>query len=137
MKAVLFIFILISAISDIRIGGIKKSFSVLSLILAFIFKFILHDTDYLSIFLGVIPAIILFIPAYFRKEIIGYGDIVVIAVSGIVLGLLPVLELIVLGMLLNAIYGGILLICHKKKLKDRIAFIPSLFIAYLISFPMI
>lgn len=137
MKAALLIFIFISAVSDLRIGGIKKSFSFISLILALVFKLVFYNSDYLGIFLSLIPAVILFLPAYFRKEIIGYGDIVVIAVSGIVLGLVSVIELIVFSMIINAIYGGILLICHKKKSKDRIAFIPSVFIAYLISFSMI
>lgn len=132
MKLLLLIFISICALSDIRKGGIGQYTAFTALAAALVLRLIWIDRNPFTLFLSLLPSICLFIPAYFGKEILGYADVVIFAASGMIIGFPAVLELLLLSLVINAVYGGMLLICRKKNLKDKIVFIPSILVAYLI-----
>lgn len=137
MKIGLLIFILMATIQDIQCRKISMLLIIVGFVTALIYRIGFVEFDLLKLLIDVLPASLLFFLSYFGKELIGYGDVAIFGILGIVLGIILTLELLIISIVVNAIYGGIMLICRKKTLKDKIAFLPFIFIAYLISCYMI
>ena len=90
----------------------------------------------LDILLACIPGTIALIISKLTKEVIGYGDGIVLTAMGVYL---PLKELISIGMLafmMAGIVALVLLVIFRKNGNYRIAFLPFLGIAYLINWWM-
>lgn len=90
-----------------------------------------------EIFFSCIPGIVALIFSKFSKEVIGYGDSIVIFILGI---FLTFPQLVSIGALAFGIAGGValvLLVVFRKKGSYRIPFLPFVWIAYLINYWMI
>lgn len=133
MKIILLIFILIVTIQDIRFQRIGRFWIVSGMIGSLLYRVGFVEFEWMKLFIDLSPGILFFLIAYFGKELIGYGDVAMFGILGMILGVVLTIELIVISIVINAIYGGIMLICRRKTLKDKVAFIPFLFIAYTVS----
>lgn len=132
MKIGLLVFIFITAIQDIRCRKISISWVVAGFITALIYRVSFIEFESVKLLIDLFPGALLLLLAYFGKEAIGYGDAAIFGILGIVLGIGLTLKLLVISIVINAVYGGIMLICRKKTLKDKVAFLPFIFVAYLI-----
>lgn len=81
---------------------------------------------------GVAIGIFMLLLSKITREAIGYGDGVVILVSGIYLGFVQNLTMLLYGLFLSAIISGILLVFRKRKWRDQVPFVPFLLAAYLL-----
>lgn len=68
----------------------------------------------------------------FKKEGMGFGDVKLMAVLGLVFGFKIILVIALLSFLIGAIVGGTLLLLRKKKTDDYIPFGPFIVLATLI-----
>lgn len=135
MKAIeffLLVLIAIAAYQDVKEQHISLSLLMTGGIVAVVYKLMSKENEALLWLIDLLPAILLFLAAYFFKEAIGYGDAWIFAIAGLSLGLEKSFSLIILSLLINAVAGGILIICKKKRLSSYIAFVPSILGAYLI-----
>lgn len=137
MKIGLLFFILIATIQDIRFRKISIFWVIFGFIIALIYRIGFVEFYLVKLLIDLLPSILLFLLAYLGKEAIGYGDVAMFGILGIILGISLTLELLIISVVVNAVYGGVMLICRKKTLKDKVAFLPFIFIAYLISCYMI
>ncbi|MGI6010152.1 MAG: hypothetical protein ACOX8H_01465 [Ruminococcus sp.] len=65
------------------------------------------------------------------KEAIGYGDGLTVLMLGICHPLGTVCEIVLGGLMLGAVWGGILVMVRKKSWKQEFPWIPWLFLAYI------
>ncbi|MGI6006069.1 MAG: hypothetical protein ACOX8E_01085 [Ruminococcus sp.] len=90
-----------------------------------------NGRDLLSLAAAFIPGILLLLAGKVTNEAVGYGDGLTVLMLGVCHGLWKVCEIVLGGMLLSAVWGGILLIVKKKGWKQEFPWIPFLFLAYL------
>lgn len=124
------IFLIIASIDDIRnksISGILVIAAGISLLIIRVFI----TQNILSILIDIAPALLLFFLAYFTNELIGYGDVAIIAIAFLVYGIWRGAEIILLGLMIHSIFAGILWTIGKIKMKDSLPFIPSILISCL------
>lgn len=105
--------------------------AVLCLIAAGIGHFCIGDLEPISVLGGVGLGGMLFFLSWVTGEAIGYGDGLVVAACGALLGFWPVFELLFLAVLFSGLWSGILLIGKKVGKKDSFPFVPFLFAAQL------
>lgn len=93
-----------------------------------------EERTIVSIFLACIPGIIVLVFSKFTKEVIGYGDGILLLVMGTYL---PIEKLLSIGMLAFTIAGIValvLLVIFRKKGSYEIPFIPFLSLAYIMEY---
>lgn len=81
---------------------------------------------------GGVAGILLMGIAKVTDQAIGYGDAWTAAVLGVWLGILPMMEIVFLGLFLAAGYSAWLFLVKRAGRKYRIAFLPFLMAGYLI-----
>ncbi len=86
-----------------------------------------------SFFSGTFLFLILILLSCLSKGGFGMGDVKLLSAVGFSAGFYTALYSLAAGLLLSASAAAVLLILRKKKLKDRIAFAPFLFLGLLIS----
>lgn len=79
--------------------------------------------------LGVMPGIGLLLLSLATREAIGYGDGMIVAACGTVLGLSTIIPMLFLAFGFAAIGSVCLIICKKAGRKDQIPFAPFLLLA--------
>lgn len=131
-EILLFLILLIATIQDIKTRSISLWLLLLGNFISLTSRLFIDECIEINHLISVIPILLLFCVSYFGKEAIGYGDIAIFLMTSLVMGFFRGLELILFSMIINAIYGGVLIICRRKKLKDKVAFVPSIFLAYTI-----
>lgn len=125
------ILLLISTITDIRKKEISGIVLIIFLILSIINEIVFRNSSLLSIISGIGVGIFILICGYISRENIGYGDGLILVVTGILLGGYENLELLLISLFLSSIIGLFLLVIGKNK-KEGIPFIPFMFLAFLI-----
>lgn len=83
--------------------------------------------------LGGVLGIAFIIISKLTKQSIGYGDSAVIAAIGLVFGIYMQIKILMTAVIISFIYVLILLLLHRVKMKDSIAFIPFLLAGYVIA----
>ena len=84
-----------------------------------------------SILFSMIPGISFLFFSKLTKEVIGYGDGIVFLMLAFFLTLSDILSLLMQAFLLAGVVALVLLVVFQRKGKERIPFIPFLFIAFL------
>lgn len=83
---------------------------------------------------GIILVIAIIGKAVFRKEAMGVGDVKLMAMIGIYIGIWPYIPLIlIIGAFIGSIYGLVLIILRRKRMDSYIPFGPFLSISAVIS----
>ncbi len=80
---------------------------------------------------GLLLGLLLFASGRMLKGQIGDGDSMIICITGICLGFIKNINLMLLGLSLTALMSLFLLIFKKAGPKDTIPFVPFLFLSYL------
>lgn len=82
--------------------------------------------------MGVVPGIVLVLLALVSGQKIGYGDGIMMIVSGIGLGFTKSMDICLVAVTLAAITAVILVVSKKKKLNDNIPFAPFLLLGNIV-----
>lgn len=90
-----------------------------------------QEQTLVSIFGGVIVGLFLIGLAFLSEEAIGFGDGMVMVVTGLYLGFWQNLELCMTGLILSAAFSGILIIAGIAKKNQAIPFLPFLMLGYI------
>lgn len=93
-----------------------------------------EERTLVSIFLACIPGIVALLFSKLSKEVMGYGDGILLVVMGIYL---PLEKLLSIGMLAFGIAGIValaLLVVFQKKGNYKIPFVPFLTLAYVLEY---
>lgn len=85
-----------------------------------------------SILCGMLLGIFMILISVITRGSVGMGDGILLVVTGVYLGGYGNLELFMMGLLLSALCSLALLILKKKNRKEEIAFVPFLFLSYLV-----
>lgn len=85
-----------------------------------------------EVVLGSMTGVVLLVVAKVSKECIGFGDGWLFFVTGIFLGFFKNVVLLSGSLLLAGIYAVICLLLKKKGKHDRMAFVPFVFVAYVV-----
>lgn len=102
------------------------SFAIVGLLLHIWFQ----NISVYSMLAGILIGIVFLGISRVTRGKIGMGDGVVLVVSGIYLGFLDNMELLLHGLLFCGIWSLFLLVFRKKKKEDEVPFVPFLFLAY-------
>lgn len=115
---------------------VRRKISVLILLLFGIIGVILHlvfqEQSIFNLLGGMLIGALIVLLGRVSKGGIGYGDGLLLVISGVYLGLVENLQLFLLATLIASIWALFLLIILKKGRKYKIAFVPCLFAAYII-----
>lgn len=82
--------------------------------------------------MGIVPGIVLVLLAFVSGQKIGYGDGMMMIVSGIGLGFTKSMDICLVAVTLVAITAVILFVTRKKKLNDSIPFAPFLLLGNIV-----
>lgn len=93
---------------------------ILALLLNGLFGFILSGVISLSVY-------------FISRRGLGGGDVKLMAVSGLYLGVQGSLTMLLYGSVLAAVTGGVLILCKKIKASDSIPLVPFLYIGMLLT----
>ena len=124
----LFIFLIICSYTDIK----ERSINVGMIILFAILGILCSNAKIISIFIGIIPGILLFLVNRLTNGQIGIGDVLVLIVVGIILGFEKTVIILMLSTLMAGIYGIIKMLIFKVNRKETMAFAPFVLLAYIV-----
>lgn len=130
VKLSVFLLLLINGILDWKKGEI----SLLSLggfgLFGLIWNLCRHYQSLGSLCGGAAVGIGLLAAAFLSCEAVGFGDGLLLCVTGIYLGFWENLSLLAAGALCCAVIQGVRLLLKKVRMTDRIPFVPFLFLAF-------
>lgn len=131
IQGVVITMLTVEALSDIRTKTISVVRQVCFLILAAVLNILFYYQSAVSMAGGIGIGVLLFLYAFFTKEGIGYGDCLVFACVGAYVGLMDNIRLLFFSLIIAAVAGIIYSLVKKKKITDRIPFLPCVLLAYL------
>lgn len=121
----------ICSAEDIRRKQVRLNFILAFGIAGIIFHMLWQMQTIENVLFGMCVGGALLVLSFLTRGRIGAGDGILMVVTGIYLGLEQNLELLICSLFICAIYALCLLVLHKKKRKDTIAFVPFVFVSYL------
>ncbi|MFP3155734.1 prepilin peptidase [Lachnospiraceae bacterium ZAX-1] len=127
----LFSLLVICSIEDIKKKKITCMYLLLFGIVGILLHLIYQNCTTYSLMGGLMIGLVLMALSKLTKGSIGIGDGLLLAITGIYLGVEDNMELLMTGLLFAAVWSLWLLTVCKKKRKHEIAFIPCLLIAYI------
>lgn len=131
VKSLVLLMLLINGLLDWKKGEISLfslvGFGVLGIGLNLWLKY----QSLVEVIGGMGIGIILLATAFFTREAIGFGDGLLICVSGIYLGLWRNLGLLILGAVCCGMILGIGILAGRLKMADRVPFVPFLLFAFI------
>lgn len=123
-------------ILDRRIKKIRLLPLLVCLIAGIALSFIQGKEDGIFSLFGMLPGVLFLGMALATKEKIGYGDGLILIVTGVLLGLRINLIMVFVGLFLAALSSVWLLIRRKAEKNTKIAFVPFLLPALVLSLVM-
>lgn len=114
---------------DLRYKEIPLWFSALGAMLGIVFC-IIERRDIVSVLLACMPGFMMLVFSKLTREVIGYGDGIVLVVMGIFLSLESLLSTGMTAFTIAGVVALVLLVGFKKRGSHRIPFIPFLSVAY-------
>ena len=137
LNIIFMVFLCICTVFDIR----KKEIPIYLILIGIISSF---GVNIWQIFEGTIsvtglgisflPGLFFIIISFFTKEKIGYGDGLILIVSGLVLGFYRCFLGLCISLICSSVFALFLLVFHKAKKDSELAFIPFLTIGMGVSF---
>ena len=122
-----------AAYMDNKNKKINLIFLAASAIAVLLLQVLSGQMNYADSALGAALGAALLAWSWLSKETLGYGDGCLIIITGIALGIVTNLTLLFCALAVTAIFSGIMLLCRKKKIKDKIAFAPFILAGYVIT----
>ena len=130
-EIVLGIWLGVQGVIDWRYKEIPFWFSLLGGVVGVCFC-VIEERRYTDVILACIPGVLVLIIAKLTKEIIGYGDGIVLLAMGFYLSLEALISVWMLAFMIAGMAALILLIVFRKNGNYRIAFLPFLLSSYFI-----
>jgi leader peptidase (prepilin peptidase)/N-methyltransferase len=130
---ILFAYLFVMSIYDIKRKEIQIGISVFTAIILGIIKLYLcvrGEQMWYLLLGGIFPGILLLFVSFCSQKQIGAGDGIVFIINGIVLGFFENMVLLFLSLLAAAVVGTGMLLLKRMNRKDKIPFIPFVFIGY-------
>ena len=132
LAAAVLIFLAAAAYEDCKTERISLTLICIGGAVGLAAAIITRDKDIMQILYGMLTGSAVLLIGYASREAVGYGDGLIFTVTGIFLGWLDNIILIVSSLLLAAVCSMILLALKIKKRNDRIAFAPFILGAYVL-----
>ena len=114
---------------DFKFKEIPVWLSIVGGVLGITFSVIEHR-EWTSLLLACVPGIVCLISSRLTKEVIGYGDGIVLVVMGTYMTISQVFSIGIIAFGIAGIVALILLVIFRKNGKEQIPFIPFLAVAY-------
>lgn len=93
-------------------------------------QFVEYQAESISLFQGAVPGIVLGIISWITREAVGYGDVWIITLLGIYLGIWDTATLVCIAFFFSSIAAVGCLVWKKFRRDTRIPFVPFLTAAY-------
>lgn len=129
---ILLIYLLICSYSDIKTQTISLKLSIIFIILFLILNFIFNFTSYLSLFFSIFPGCLILLLGKFTKQSIGYGDGIILIVSGMYTNFWYCTSILLTTLMLSSFFS-LFLILKKRSLKTVFPLAPFILLSYLIN----
>jgi leader peptidase (prepilin peptidase)/N-methyltransferase len=129
-EVVLLLFLFAAAFMDFRSGQLSLWFLLGAMAAGLLLRIIVGSISIKSLLLGIIPGAVLFLIALLTKQAIGYGDCLLLVVTGIFLGLTFTILLFLISLLFAGAASILLLAMKKRKRKEALAFAPFILAGY-------
>lgn len=81
-----------------------------------------------------LPGLFFLLISFFTKEKIGYGDGLILIISGLILGFYQCFLGLCISLICSSVFALLLLVLHKVKRDSKLAFVPFLTIGIGVSF---
>lgn len=133
-QGIVLLFLALGTLWDLKTKSIPKIYLFIwSLIAAaYLFLRVMNQESELNVVVGIVPGAICLFLAYVTKEQIGFGDGVVILLTGIFLDMKEVVCIVFISFLILTFALIILLIIQRVNRKSKIPFIPFLFVGHVV-----
>ncbi len=128
--SIVFFVLLLASIEDIKTYKIANKYVITILVLGLIS--VIYKGEYINI-LSLIIVFLVFIISGFIGLKIGMGDIKLISVSTLLLGLKGVITAFIIGIFLSAVVGIVFIISKKMTFKSKLALAPYLTIGIIVA----
>lgn len=119
------IFMIWNSILDIRKKEISLGSCMIFALLAVV-RMIVLDMSIYTVFLSGIPGLLLMAVSICSRAAVGFGDGIVVLITGWILGTERTVQSLFYGLLLSAIVGGIQVFVGKKGREEELPFVPYL-----------
>ena len=131
LSAVILLLILFAAaFMDFRSGQLSLWFLLGAMAAGLMLQIFVGRVSVKTLLLGIIPGGVLFLIALLTKQAIGYGDCLLLLVTGIFLGLTYTMLLFFISLLFAGGASILLLSIKKRKRKEALAFAPFMLAGY-------
>lgn len=128
---ILFLLILCS-ITDIKERKIYAEVCIIFMLIGVILEFIIRQRNLLDICLGILPGIFIYMVFIVTREGIGKGDAMVFITTGVFMGIINSIFLLIFSLILVGITAFIIIILKKGNKKTKIPFVPFVTISFII-----
>lgn len=122
----------IEGIIDYRTKKINIPILIVGALAGLTSLFIFNEFSIWKVVLGLLEGLLAIGLSYVTREGIGYGDGLIIGVTGLILGWKTNLIVILMGVFICSITSIILLITRRADRKKRIPFVPFLAVSFLL-----
>ena len=116
------IFLCMCAVMDFRSKVVSVNLCIINIIVAVILNIILKNNSLVSLSIGITVVFILFVTSKLSREKFGMGDVYVLLVSALYVGL-NVIDILLIALFLSLIFSVGLLV-KKKNIKVEFPFVP-------------
>ncbi len=116
------IFLCICAFMDFKYKVVSVNLCIINIIVSVLLNIILKINSLISLSIGISVVIILFIISKLSREKLGMGDVYVLLVSALYVGL-NVIDILIIALFISLIFS-IGLLVKKKNIKVEFPFVP-------------
>lgn len=129
-ELVLLLFLFAAAFMDRQSGQLSLWFLLGAMAAGLLLRIFAGHVSVKNLLLGIIPGAVLFLIALLTKQAIGYGDCLLLLVTGIFLGLTETILLFLISLLFAGGASILLLALKKRKGGEAVAFAPFILAGY-------
>lgn len=129
VKGGVFIFLSICAVWDIRKKEIPLVPALISLMAAAgvnLWRIRNESLSVLQVLGSLLPGIFFLTAGWCTKEKVGYGDGLLLLITGLMVGFYRCFSGLCIGLFLSAIFSAFLMLLHRAEKNSRIPFVPFL-----------
>lgn len=129
---IIFAFLTLFSVEDIKKKKINLIPVALFLLCGIIFQCLAKNLTFLEILGGASLGVFLLCVSRVSHEAMGYGDGLIFLVTGVFLGVWENFQLLFTSLVTAFVFSAIQIFIRKKSGKDEMAFVPFIWISYLI-----
>ena len=137
LNIIFIIFLCTCTVFDIRKKEIPIHLILIGLISSFgviIWQIFEGTVSVTGVGVSFLPGLFFLLISFFTKEKIGYGDGLILIISGLILGFYQCFLGLCISLICSSVFAMLLLVLHKVKRDSKLAFVPFLTIGIGVSF---